>query len=233
VKSVSRNANEDGITMSVLSKFFFSKTAIIAALLCCSVLLLGCKLVCIAEAQDLNTSKMTLQDQQPSATASPTQLTSLPSTPSEPSSQTPFNPLVPFVLQGQNQTAAEVTSSDPPVTVEPTAGNETANASPPAAATSQDAAQQTQLFITNETRPEANNASLAAIQVSQGGSLNGLVTLTVLSYAAAGVVLAVMRYWSFSFSDDDESAADVRSTGQADVNGAGYSILETVDYRRI
>lgn len=218
--------------MSVL-KLFLSKTAIIASLLCCSVLLFGCNLACIAKAQDLNTAKMTLQDQQPSATASPTQLTSLPSSPSELSSQTPFNPLVPSVLQSQNQTAAEVTSSAPPVTLEPTAGNEVAYASPPAAATSQDAAPQIQLFITNETRPEANNASLAAIQVSQGSSLNGLLTLTVLSYAAAGVVLAVLRYWSFSFNEDDESSGDSRSTGQADVNDVGYSMLEIVDYRRI
>jgi hypothetical protein len=82
-------------------------------------------------------------------------------------------------------------------------------------------------------QPQANNASLVTMQDSRGGSLNSLVTLTVLSYAAAGVVLSVMRYWSFSFNEELELSGDTRSPGQADVDGAGYSMLETVDYQRI
>jgi hypothetical protein len=145
----------------------------------------------------------------------------------------PFNPFIPYALQRENQTAAEVASSGAPVTFKPTAGNETTNESPLAAATSQNAVPQNPTFITNVMQPQASNASLVTIQDSHGGSLDGLITLTVLSYVAAGIVLSVMRYWSFSFNEGEEPSGDSRSSGQADVDSAGYSTLEAVDYQRI
>ena len=218
--------------MHALSQFFLRKAAFTTSLFCC-IVLVGCSFAFVAAGVDFNASKMAPQDQQREAIVVPAPHTLPTSQPTYNGLQAPFDPLVPYALQSENQTAAQVTSSGARVTFKPIAGNESTNRPPSAAATSQDTVPQNPTFITSVMQPESNNASLATTQDSHGGSLNGLVTLTVLSYAAAGVVLSVMRYWSFSFNEDEESPGDSRSSGQADADSAGYSTLEAVDYQRI
>lgn len=218
--------------MRALSQFFLHKAALTASLFCC-ILLVGCYFACVVGGVDSNTSKMAPQDQQRDATVLSAPLTSPTSQLTDNRLQALFNPLVPYALQSENHTAAQVNASGAPVKFKPVAGNETTNGPQPAAATSQDTVPQNPTFITSVTQPQANNASLATTPDFHGGSLNGLVTLTVLSYAAAGVVLSVMRYWSFSFNEDEESSGDTRSPSQADMDTAGYAMLETVDYQRI
>lgn len=211
------------------NKRFLRKTALTASLLCSIVF--ACSFFCVVGAVNFISSKTVLQDQQQNFTVAPSELVSPTSQSAELPSQAPVNPLLPFVLQSANQTAAEVPSLNSPLSLDHITGNDTANASLLGGATSRDAAPQTETLITNVS-PQVNNASLATVQVPQSGSLNGLLTLTVLSYAAAGVVLAVMRYWSFSFKEE-ESSSDSRRADEVSVSGEAYRILETVDYGHI
>jgi hypothetical protein len=213
--------------MNVRNKRFLRKTALTALLLCCSIIF-ACSFFCVVGAVDFISSKTAPPDQQQNLTVAGPELASPTSLSAELLSQAPVNPLLPFVLQSANQTAAEVPSPDSPSVLDHVIGNDTANASLLGGATLHDAAPQNETFITNVS-PQVNNASLATVQVPQGGSLNGLLTLTVLSYAAAGVVLAVMRYWSFSFKEEG-SSSDSRRADEVNVSGEAYRTLETVDY---
>jgi hypothetical protein len=223
--------------MTVQRQLFLRTTAIVALLLCSSVLLSGLASVCIAAAIDFNTSAPALrsieqtvpQDPQPSPIAAMTQTTS---TALDPLSQSPVISLVPFELPSADQTAG-ATPSSTPTTLGPSPGDTAANAAPVAGTTSDDAAPPADAFTTNVTQPAANNASLATIPVSNGGSGNGLLILTAFSYGAAVIVLALMRYWSFSFNEDAEPSSDSRSVDLAKASGAAHSALETVDYGRL
>lgn len=210
----------------------------VVALLCLSMLLSGLALVHIAGAADLNTSAPGLRGngqpvQQELLPTSITPATQTTSTVADPLSQTPVNPLVPFEPPSANQTAAGSTAPSAPVAPGPIPNDGAANATV-ADTTSGDAAPPADAFTTSVTQPAADNASLAAVPVSHsgGGGGNGLLVLTALSYGAAVIVLALMRYWSFSFDEGAEPSPDSRSADLATASGAAYATLETVDYGR-
>jgi hypothetical protein len=52
-----------------------------------------------------------------------------------------------------------------------------------------------------------------------------------LSCGTAIVVLALMRYWSFSFDEGGESPPDLNTADVVYVPGSAYSTLENVEYR--
>jgi hypothetical protein len=79
-------------------------------------------------------------------------------------------------------------------------------------------------------QPTADNGSLAPIPVSAGGGGSGLILVISLSCGTAIVVLALMRYWSFSFDEGAESPPDLDNADIVYVSGSAYSTLENVEY---
>ncbi|MGZ4926287.1 MAG: hypothetical protein ACXV4B_07540 [Halobacteriota archaeon] len=209
----------------------------VVALLCLSMLLSGLALVHVARAADLNTSAPASwgnglpvsQELLPTSIAPATQTTS---TEADPLSQTPVNPLVPFEPPIANQTAAGSTALSAPIAPRSIPYDGAANVTV-ADPTSGDATPLAYAYTTHATQPAAENASLAAVPVSHsGGGGNSLLVLTALSYGAAGIVLALMRYWSFSFDEGAGLPPDSRSADLATASGPAYATLEIVDYGR-
>ena len=207
-----------------------SATMIVAALLCFSVL----AAIHPAAANDVNTSA-------PASGASgqptPNEISSSPSaaqiqntsTIADLQSQTLTIPLVPFQLTVANQTVSGPTSSSTSATV---GASQTGGAVAPSADTAAgNAANHQDAVTTNVTQPTADNGSLAPIPVSAGGGGSGLILAISLSYGTAIVVLALMRYWSFSFDEGAESPPDLNNADVVYVPGSAYSTLENVEYR--
>ena len=206
---------------------------IIAALLCLSVVISGLATMRPAAAADDNASAsapgasgQSTSDQIVSSPASaPTQSTS---TTADLQSQTPTISLVPYQLTAANQTVSEPASSVASATV---AANETGGV-PSADTASENAARPADAVTTNVTQPAPENGSLAPIPVSAGGGGSGLILLTLLSYGAAMIILAVMRYWSFSFDEGSEPSSELNNANVVYVRGSAYSALENVEYGR-
>jgi hypothetical protein len=207
-------------------------TMIVATLLCFSVL----ATIRPAAANDVNASA-------PASGASgrptPYEILSSPSLDqtqstsaiTDPQAQTLTIPLVPFQLTVANQTVSEPISSSASATV---GASQTGGA--PSSALSADpaagnAANPTGAVTTNVTQPTADNGSLAPIPGSVGGGGSGLILVISLSYGTAIVVLALMRYWSFSFDEGEESSPDLNNADVVDVPSSAYSTLENVEYR--
>jgi hypothetical protein len=185
-------------------------TMIVAALLCSSVL----ATIHPAAATDVNA-------------LAPVQMQNT-STIVDPQSQTLTIPIVPFQLIFANQTVSDMPSgtsatvgaSQPGGSVAPSADTAAGNAANP-----------TDAVTTNVTQQTADNGSLAPIPVSAGGGGSGLILVISLSYGTAVVVLALMRYWSFSFDEGTESLPDLNNADVVYVPGSAYSTLENVEYR--
>ncbi|MGD0717130.1 MAG: hypothetical protein ABR979_03560 [Halobacteriota archaeon] len=190
-----------------------SATMIVAALLCSSVL----ATIHPAAATDVNAS-------------APAQMQNTStSTIADPQSQTLTIPLVPFQLIVANQTVSDPTSSGTSATVG--ASQPGGSVAPSADTTAGNAANPTDAVTTNVTQQTADNGSLAPIPVSAGGGGSGLILVISLSYGTAIVVLALMRYWSFSFDEGTESLSDLNNADVVYVPGSAYSTLENVEYR--
>jgi hypothetical protein len=82
-------------------------------------------------------------------------------------------------------------------------------------------------------QPTANNGSLAPIPVSAGGGGSGLILVISLSCGTAIVVLALMRYWSFSLDEGAELPPDLITKDVVYVRGSAYSTLESAEYSYI
>jgi hypothetical protein len=208
---------------------FFSAMMIVAALLCFSV-----ATVRVAIAADLNASAPASGV---SGQATPYQIPASPSpaqaqnASTDPLSQTPAFPLVPFQLTIANQTVSEPTSPSPSATLGPSQTEEVPSAASSADAASGSAAHSADTVTTNVTQPVADNGSLAPIPpVSGGGGGSGLILMISLSYGTAIVVLALMRYWSFSFDEGGESSSELNNADVVYGRGSAYSTLENVEY---
>ena len=204
-----------------------SATMIVAALLCFSVL----AVIHPAAASNVNTSAPASgASGQPApyeissnTSSARTQTTS---TIADPQSQTLTIPLVPFQLTVANQTVSEPTSSSASATV----GASQAGGAPSADTAAGNAANPADAVTTNVMQPTADNGSLAPIPVSAGGGGSGLILVISLSCGTAIVVLALMRYWSFSFDEGAESPPDLDNADIVYVSGSAYSTLENVEY---
>jgi len=183
-----------------------SATMIVAALLCSSVL----ATIHPAAATDVNASA-------PAQTQNTSTI----------ESQTLTIPLVPFQLIVANQTVSEPTSSGTSATV---GANQPGGSVAPSADTASNAANPTDAVTTNVTQQAADNGSLAPIPFSAGGGGGGFILVISLSYGTAIVVLALMRYWSFSFDEGTESLPDLNNADVVYVPGSAYSTLENVEY---
>jgi hypothetical protein len=190
-----------------------SVTMIVAALLCSSVL----ATIRPAAATDVNAS-------------APAQMQNT-STIVDLQSQTLTIPLVPFQLIVANQTVSEPTSSGTSATVGASQPGGAPSVAPSADTAAGNAANPTDPVTTNVTQQTADNGSLAPIPVSAGGGGSGLILVISLSYGTAVVVLALMRYWSFSFDEGTESLPDLNNADVVYVPGSAYSTLENVEYR--
>ena|SRR5271157_5580756 len=191
-----------------------SATMIVAALLCSSVL----ATIHLAAATEVNAS-------------APAQTQNI-STIVDPQSQTPTIPLVPFQLIVANQTVSEPTSSNASATIGASQTGEAPTVAPSADPAAANAANPADAVTTNVTQPAANNGSLAPIPISAGGGGSDLILLLSLSYGTAIVVLALMRYWSFSFAEGEELPPDLNNADIVYVPGSAYSTLENVEYRQ-
>ncbi len=209
-----------------------SATMIVAALVCFSVL----ATIRPAAATDVNASapasgasgQPTPYETLSSPSLAQTQSTS---TITDPQSQTLTIPLVPFQLTVANQTVSEPTSSSASATVGASQNGGAPSAAPSADPAAGNAANSRGAVTTNVTQPTADNGSLAPILVSAGGGGSGLILVISLSYGTAIVVLALMRYWSFSFDEGEEASPDLNNADVVDVPSSAYSTLENVEYR--
>jgi hypothetical protein len=221
--------------MTVRHTLFRFATVIVTALLCLSLLLSGLASVRLVGAVDFNiiapASGDNTQPPQASPQSSVTSATQTATTADE-LSQTPLTPLVPFELPVANQTTLGSAPSSTPTVSGSSFGDGAPSAGPVADTMAGNAAPSADASPVNVTQPTANNASLAQIPMSQGGSGNSLLFLTALSYGAAVIVLAVMRYWSFSFDEASRPAPDLGGADVAVARGAAYSTLEAFDYGR-
>ena len=104
-----------------------------------------------------------------------------------------------------NQTVSEPTPSGTSATVGASQPGGALSVAPSADTAAGNAANPTDAVTTNVTQQTADNGSLAPIPVSAGGGGSGLILVISLSYGTAIVVLALMRYWSFSFDEGTES----------------------------
>jgi hypothetical protein len=193
---------------------FFCATAIVAVLVCFSVVTFGLATIRPAAAADVSASTLA------SPSPAPTQ-----NTPAiaDPQSQTPTIPLVPFQLTIADQTVSEPTSlSALTVGTSQTGASATLSADP----ASGNSALSADSVTTHVTQP-AGTRSLALIPVSAGGDASGLI---LVSYGTAIVVLGVMRYWSFSFDETAEVSPELNNANVVYVRGSAYSLLDNVEY---
>ncbi|HYC19725.1 MAG TPA: hypothetical protein VEF35_03780 [Candidatus Bathyarchaeia archaeon] len=206
---------------------------IVAAVLCFSVV--GLAAIHPAAATAVNTSAPAsgesgqptpyeMSSNTPSAQTQPT------STIADLQSQTLTIPLVPSQLIVANQTVSEPTSSSTSATVGASQAGGAASVEPTADTAAGNAANPAEVVTTNVTQPAADNGSLAPIPVSAGGGGSGLILVISLSYGTAIVVLALMRYWSFSFDEAAESPPDLIAEDVVYVRGSAYSTLESTLY---
>ena len=209
-----------------------SATMAVAALLCFSVL----AAIYPAAANDVNTSA---RASGASGQSTPNEISSSPSaaqiqntsTIADLQSQTLTIPLVPVQLTVANQTVSGPTSSSASATVGASQTGAAASVAPSADTAADNAANPADAVTTNVTQPTADNGSLAPIPVSAGGGGSGRILVISLSYGTAIVVLALMRYWSFSFDEGAESPPDLNNADVVYVPGSAYSTLENVEYR--
>jgi hypothetical protein len=214
-------------------RLLFLSVMIVAAFLCLSVVISGLVTIRPVAAADDNASAPA-----PGASGQSTsdQIASSPSSASTQSTstttdlqlQTPTFSLVPYQLTAANQTVSEPTSSSASATV----GASETGGVPSADTASENAARPADAVTTNVTQPAPENGSLAPIPVSAGGGGSGLILLTLLSYGAAMIILAVMRYWSFSFDEGAVSSPELNNANVVYVRGSAYSALENVEYGR-
>jgi hypothetical protein len=220
--------------MTVRRLLSFCGVMMFVALLCFSVTISGTNMIGLAVAADVNT---TAPASNTSGQISPYQISSSPSPAQTQSaaaadslSQIPTIPLVPFQLTVANETVLQPTQSNASATVGASQAAESSNVVPSADAASGAAAHTAEVVSTNVTQPAADNGSLAPIPpVSGGGGGNGLILVISLSYGTAIVVLAVMRYWSFSFDEGAESPPKFDDASVAYRRGSAYSTLESVE----
>jgi hypothetical protein len=222
--------------MTVQRTLFLFATVIVTALLCLSLLLSGLASVRLVGAVDFNivapASGGNTQPPEASPQSSVTSPTQTAITFADQLSQTPLTPLVPFELPVANQTTLESAPSSTPTVSGSSVGDGVPSAGPLADTIAANAAPSADAFPVNVTQSRADNASFAQIPMSQDGSGNSFLFLTALSYGTAVIVLAVMRYWSFSFDEASSPAPDSRSADVDVARGAAYSTLEAFDYGR-
>jgi hypothetical protein len=209
-----------------------SATMIVVVILCGSVL----AAIHPAAANDVNTSA-------PASGASgqptPNEISSSPSaaqiqntsTIVDLQPQTLMIPLVPFQLTVANQTVSGSSSSSTSATVGASQTGGAPSVAPSADTAAGNAANPPDTVTTSVTQQTADNGSLAPIPVSAGGGGGGLILVISLSLGTAIVVLALMRYWSFSFDDWAESPPDLNNADVVYVPVSAYSTLENVEYR--
>ena len=209
---------------------------IVAAVLCFSVV--GLAAIHPAAATDVNTSAPASgASGQPTpyemSSNTPSAQTQTTSTIADLQSQTLTIPLVPSQLIVANQTVSEPMSSSTSATVGASQAGGAASVEPSADTAAGNAANPADVVTTNVTQPTADNGSLAPIPVSAGGGGSGLILVISLSYGTAIVVLALMRYWSFSFDEAAESPPDLINKDVVYVRGSAYSTLESALYSYI